>query len=262
MNKGKKLYKGKAKILYEGPEKGTAIQHFKDDATAYNNQKKSLVEGKGVLNNRISEHILNNLNQIGIKTHLIKRLNMREQLVRLVEIIPVEFIVRNIATGSLTKRLGIPDGTVLSKPLVEYSYKNDELGDPLVAREHVLEFKWIKSESYLNIINDQCLRINDFMQGMFRGVGIKLVDFKLEFGITNIDGAETILLADEISPDTCRLWDVISEKKLDKDRFRKDLGNIIQAYQEVARRLGIIHEEANISEVKFGKPKAVKIKNK
>ena len=261
MNKGKKLYEGKAKILYEGPEKGSAIQHFKDDATAYNNQKKSIVEGKGVLNNRISEHILNNLNQIGVKTHLIKRINMREQLVRLVEIIPLEFIVRNIATGSLTKRLGIPDGAILSKPLIEYSYKNDELGDPLIAREHILEFKWASQEE-LKFINNSCIRINDFMQGMFRGVGIKLVDFKLEFGRVTIDGKKEILLADEISPDTCRLWDVISEKKLDKDRFRKDLGNIIQAYQEVARRLGIIHEEANISEVKFGKPKAVNIKNK
>jgi len=262
MNKGKKLYEGKAKILYEGPAKGTAIQHFKDDATAYNNQKKSTVEGKGVLNNRISEHIMNNLNQIGIKTHLIKRINMREQLVRLVEIIPVEFIVRNIATGSLTKRLGIPDGTVLSKPLLEYSYKKDELGDPLVAREHILEFNWIDNANQLDIINDYCLRINDFMQGMFRGVGIKLVDFKLEFGIGEIEGKNEILLADEISPDTCRLWDVVSEKKLDKDRFRKDLGNIIQAYQEVARRLGIIHEEANIREIKFGKPTAVNIKKK
>ena len=261
MNKGKKLYEGKAKILYEGPEKGTAIQHFKDDATAFNNQKKSTVEGKGVLNNRISEHVLNNLNQIGIKTHLIKRLNMREQLVRLVEIIPLEFIVRNIATGSLTKKLGIADGTILSKPLIEYSYKNDDLGDPLVAKEHVLEFKWA-TENELEIINKQCLRINDFMQGMFRGVGIKLVDFKLEFGRVNIDNKIEILLADEISPDTCRLWDVVSEKKLDKDRFRKDLGNVMQAYQEVARRLGIIHEEANISEIKFGKPKAVNIKKK
>ena len=262
MNKGKKLYEGKAKILYEGPEKGTAIQHFKDEATAFNNLKKSTVEGKGVLNNRISEHIFNNLNQIGVKTHLIKRLNMREQLVRLVEIIPVEFIVRNIATGSLTKKLGIADGTVLSKPLIEYSYKNDDLGDPLVAREHILEFKWIKNEWELDYINKCCLRINDFMQGMFRGVGIKLVDFKLEFGIVNIDEKKEIILADEISPDTCRLWDVVSEKKLDKDRFRKDLGNIIQAYQEVARRLGIIHEEGNISEVKFGQPKVVDIKKK
>ena len=261
MNKGKKLYEGKAKIIYEGPEKGTAIQHFKDDATAFNNQKKSSVEGKGVLNNRISEHILQNLNQIGIKTHLIKRLNMREQLVYLVEIIPIEFIVRNIATGSLTKKLGIPDGTILSKPLIEYSYKNDQVGDPLVAREHIIEFNWASSLE-LDLIKDYCLRINDFMQGMFRGVGIKLVDFKLEFGRLDKAGNKEIILADEISPDTCRLWDVQSEKKLDKDRFRKDLGNIIQAYQEVARRLGIMHEEANISEVQFGKPKAVNLKKK
>ena len=261
MNKGKKLYEGKAKILYEGPDKGTAIQHFKDEATAFNNEKKSTVEGKGVLNNRISEHILNNLNQIGIKTHLIKRLNMREQLVKLVEIIPVEFIVRNIATGSLTKRLGIADGTILSKPLLEFSYKDDDLGDPLVAKEHILEFNWAL-ESELKIIETYCLRINDFMQGMFRGVGIKLVDFKLEFGRIKIEDKSEIILADEISPDTCRLWDVVSEKKLDKDRFRKDLGNIIQAYQEVARRLGIMHEESNISEVKFGKPKAVNLKKK
>jgi len=186
MNKGKKIYEGKAKILYETKDKSLAIQHFKDDATAFNNQKKTTVEGKGVLNNRISEHILNNLNQIGIKTHLMKRLNMREQLVRLVEIIPVEFIVRNIATGSLTKKLGIADGTILSKPLIEYSYKNDELGDPLIAKEHILEFKWA-TEKELEMINNYCLRINDFMQGMFRGVGIKLVDFKLEFGRVNIN---------------------------------------------------------------------------
>ena len=261
MNKGKKLYEGKAKIVYEGPEKGTAIQHFKDDATAFNNQKKATVEGKGVLNNRISEHILSNLNQIGIETHLIKRLNMREQLITLCEIFPVEFIVRNIATGSLTKKLGIADGTVLSKPLIEYSYKNDDLGDPLVAKEHIIEFKWA-TEEQLDLIKNYCLRINDFMQGMFRGIGIKLVDFKLEFGISLNDDKNEILLADEISPDTCRLWDVVSEKKLDKDRFRKDLGNIIQAYQEVARRLGIIHEEGNISEVKFGKPTAVNLKKK
>ena len=262
MTKGKKLYEGKAKIIYEGPEKGTAIQHFKDDATAFNNQKKSSVEGKGVLNNRISEHILNNLNQIGIKTHLIKRINMREQLIRLVEIIPVEFIVRNIATGSLTKKLGIPDGTILSKPLIEYSYKNDDLGDPLVAREHVLEFKWVKDAGSLDFINNECLRINDFMQGMFRGVGIKLVDFKLEFGITNIDGKESIILADEISPDTCRLWDSVTDKKLDKDRFRKDLGDLIPAYTDVAKRLGILHEQSNVSAVNVTRLSSVKKKNK
>ena len=186
---------------------------------------------------------------------------MREQLIQLVEIIPIEFTVRNIAAGSLTKRLGIADGTILKNPLLEYCYKNDELNDPLIAKEHILLFNW-STESELDEIKKSCLRINDFMQGMFRSVGIKLVDFKLEFGRLWKDGKAYIILADEISPDTCRLWDTLSEKKLDKDRFRKDLGNIIQAYQEVARRLGIMHEETNISEVKFGKPKAVDLKNK
>ena len=238
MNKREKIYEGKAKILYKGTEKNTAIQYFKDHATAFNNLKKSTIEGKGIFNNKISEHIFIKLNQIGIKTHFIKSLNEREQLIHMVEIIPLEFIVRNIATGSLTKRLGITDGTVLSKPLLEYSYKNDELGDPLVAREHIAEFNWASSAE-LDLINNQCLKINNFMQTMFKNVGIKLVDFKLEFGRINIDGKKEILLADEISPDTCRFWDVVSEKKLDKDRFRKDLGNLIQAYQEVAERLGI-----------------------
>jgi len=260
MNKGKKLHEGKTKIIYEGPEQGTGIQHFKDDAVSFNNQKKTTIEGKGVLNNRISEHILNNLNQIGIKTHLIKRLNMREQLIKLCEIFPVEFVLRNVATGSLTKRLGVPDGTILSKPLIEFYYKNDDLGDPIISKEHIIEFGWIKDLTTLDIIIDQCLRINDFMQGMFRSVGIKVVDFKLEFGKSKNDNQ--ILLVDEISPDTCRLWDVVTEKKLDKDRFRKDLGNVMQAYQEVARRLNIIHEDTNISEVKFGKPKVVDIKKK
>ena len=257
MKKGKKLYEGKAKIVYAGPDKGTAIQHFKDHATAFNNLKKSTIEGKGVLNNRISEHILKNLEQIGIKTHLIKRINMREQLIRLVEIIPIEFIIRNIATGSLTKRLGIKDGTVLEKPLLEFCYKNDELGDPLIAREHIYAFNWA-NVIQLDHITEQCHRINDFMQGMFRGIGIKLVDFKLEFGTVN----GKIILADEISPDTCRLWDIKSDEKLDKDRFRNNLGNLIPAYEEVARRLNILHEQTNISEVKFGKPTAVKIKKK
>ena len=238
MNEREKIYEGKAKILYKGTEKNTAIQYFKDHATAFNNLKKSTIEGKGIFNNKISEHIFIKLNQIGIKTHFIKSLNEREQLIHMVEIIPLEFIVRNIATGSLTKRLGITDGTVLSKPLLEYSYKNDELGDPLVAREHIAEFNWASSAE-LDLINNQCLEINNFMQTMFKNVGIKLVDFKLEFGRINIDGKKEILLADEISPDTCRFWDVVSEKKLDKDRFRKDLGNLIQAYQEVAERLGI-----------------------
>jgi len=259
MKKGKKLYEGKAKILYAGPETGTAIQHFKDHATAFNNQKQSTIEGKGILNNRISEHILSNLNGVGIETHLIKRINMREQLIKLVEIIPIEFVVRNIATGSLTNRLGIEDGTVLEKPLIEFCYKSDELNDPIVAREHIYAFDWASPEE-LDFIVSQCLRINDFMQGMFKSVGIKLVDFKLEFGRLNQAGKKNIILADEISPDTCRLWDVTSEEKLDKDRFRKNLGNLFEAYQEVAKRLNILHEETNISAVKFGKLRSIKNK--
>ena len=259
MKKGKKLYEGKAKILYAGPETGTAIQHFKDQATAFNNQKQSIIEGKGILNNRISEHILSNLNGVGIETHLIKRINMREQLIKLVEIIPIEFVVRNIATGSLTNRLGIEDGTVLEKPLIEFCYKSDELNDPIIAREHIYAFDWA-SPKELDFIVSQCLRINDFMQGMFKSVGIKLVDFKLEFGRLNQDGKKNIILADEISPDTCRLWDVTSEEKLDKDRFRKNLGNLFEAYQEVAKRLNILHEETNISAVKFGKLRSIKNK--
>ena len=261
MKKGKKLYEGKAKILYAGPEKGTAIQHFKDHATAFNNQKQSTIEGKGILNNRISEHILSSLNQIGIETHLVKRINMREQLIKLVEIIPIEFVVRNIATGSLTKRLGIEDGTILDRPLIEFCYKSDVLNDPLVSSEHIDAFGWATMVE-LDYIKVQCLRINDFMQGMFKGVGIKLVDFKLEFGKLNQDGKKKIILADEISPDTCRLWDASSEEKLDKDRFRKDLGNLIEAYQEVARRLNILHETTNISAVKFGKLRSIKNRKK
>tara|TARA_B100000965_G_scaffold162540_1_gene135393 strand:- start:295 stop:1074 length:780 start_codon:yes stop_codon:yes gene_type:complete len=259
MKKGKKLYEGKAKILYASPEKNLAIQHFKDDATAFNNQKKATIEGKGILNNRISEHILSNLNQVGIKNHLIKRINMREQLVKIVEIIPIEFIVRNIASGSLTKRLGIEEGTVLDRPLIEYCLKNDDLGDPLISREHILTFDWLNIME-LDWISEECRRINDFLQGMFRGVGIKLVDFKVEFGRSSQDN--NIILADEISPDTCRLWDSTTEKKLDKDIFRKDLGNLIEGYQEVARRLNILHEQSNIRPIKFPKPKAVKIKKK
>ena len=261
MKKGKKLYEGKAKIIFASEDKNLVIQHFKDDATAYNNLKKDIIEGKGILNNRISEHILANLSQIGIKNHLVKRINMREQLVKLVEIIPIEFVVRNIATGSLTKRLGIEDGTVLEYPLIEYCLKNDELGDPLVSREHILAFKWMDIIE-LDWINEEIKRINDFLQGMFRGVGIKLVDFKVEFGRVQNDEKNEIILADEISPDTCRLWDVKNDKKLDKDRFRKDLGNLIEAYQEVARRLDILHEQSNVRPLKFSKPKEVKIKKK
>ena len=261
MKKGKKLYEGKAKIVYASSEKNLVIQHFKDDATAFNNKKKSVIDGKGILNNRISEHILTYLSQVGIKNHLVKRLNMREQLIKRVEIIPIEFVVRNIATGSLTNRLGIEEGTVLNSTLIEYCLKDDKLGDPLISKEHIYTFKWATRRE-IEKIDRQLLRINDFLVGLFRGIGIKLVDFKVEFGRYKNNSKNEILLADEISPDTCRLWDMNTEKKLDKDRFRKNLGNLIQAYQEVAKRLGILHEQSNVRPLRFPKPKAVKIKNK
>jgi len=263
MNKGKKIYEGKAKIIYETNDKDLVIQHFKDDATAFNALKKANIEGKGVLNNRISEYLLNSLSQCGIQTHLLKRLNMREQLIKKAEIVPIEFIVRNIATGSLSKRLGISEGTVLDKPLLEYYLKNDELGDPIITKEHIYAFEWATKKE-IEIIDKMSLRINDLLQGVFRGVGIKLVDFKIEYGRvwSNNKEINEIILADEISPDTCRLWDMKTEKKLDKDRFRKDLGNVIEAYQEVARRLGITPEETNISEVNFGKTVSIKFKKK
>ena len=257
IKKGKKLYEGKAKIIYATSDRNLVIQYFKDDATAFNNLKKSKIEGKGVLNNRISEHILTNLGQIGIKNHLVKRLNMREQVIKAVEIIPIEFIVRNIATGSITKRLGIEDGTVLKHPLLEFCLKNDKLGDPIIAEEHIFAFDWATKKE-IEKVKKMILRINDFMTGMFGGVGIKLVDFKLEFGRLKSNGKTEIILADEISPDTCRLWDSITDKKLDKDRFRKDLGDIIPAYTEVAKRLGILHEQSNLTAVNVTKLRPIK----
>ena len=188
---------------------------------------------------------------------------MREQLIRKVEIVPIEFIVRNIATGSLSKRLGISEGTVLEKPLLEYYLKNDELADPIITKEHIYAFEWA-TKNEIDTIDKMSLRINDLLQGMFRAVGIKLVDFKIEYGRvwSKSKEANEIILADEISPDTCRLWDMKTEKKLDKDRFRKDLGDLVEAYQEVARRLGIMPEESNISEVNFGKTASIKFKKK
>ena len=261
MKKGKKLYEGKAKIVYATNDKSLGIQHFKDSATAFNNKKRATIDGKGILNNRISEHILSNLSQIGIKNHLVKRLNMREQLIKLVEIIPIEFIVRNVATGSLTKRLGIEDGTELRKPLIEFCLKNDDLGDPLISKEHIFAFEWA-SKKEIDKIEANLHRMNDFMIGMFRGVGIKLIDFKLEFGRFDANGKKDVILADEISPDTCRLWDSLTDKKLDKDRFRKDLGDLIPAYTEVAKRLGILHEQSNVTAVNVTKLSSVKKKSK
>jgi phosphoribosylaminoimidazole-succinocarboxamide synthase len=241
MNKRRQVYEGKAKILYEGPESGTLIQYFKDDATAFNNQKHDTLEGKGVLNNRFTEYFMNRIALIGIPTHFIRRLNMREQLVKKVEIIPVEVIVRNIVAGSMAKRLGIEEGSPLPRSIVEFTYKKDELGDPLVSDEHVTALGWA-TPAELDDMVAMTLRINDFLIGLFAGIGIKLVDFKLEFGRYVEDGVMRIILADEISPDNCRLWDIDTNEKLDKDRFRRDLGGVMEAYQEVAKRLGILQE--------------------
>jgi phosphoribosylaminoimidazole-succinocarboxamide synthase len=242
MVRRRQIYEGKAKILYEGPEPGTLIQYFKDDATAFNAQKRGTISGKGVLNNRISEHIFVALQTIGVPTHFIRRLNMREQLVRQVEIVPIEVVVRNVAAGSLSKRLGIEEGTQLPRTIIEYYYKDDALGDPMIADEHIACFGWA-SQDEMNDIADMAIRVNDFMCGMFAGIGIRLVDFKLEFGRIWDNDYSRIILADEISPDGCRLWDMKTNEKLDKDRFRQSLGGEAEAYQEVARRLGLMPEE-------------------
>jgi phosphoribosylaminoimidazole-succinocarboxamide synthase len=241
MTRRRKIYEGKAKILYEGPEPGTLIQYFKDDATAFNAQKKGTISGKGVLNNRISEHVFTLLGLIGIPTHFIRRLNMREQLIREVEIIPLEIVVRNVAAGSLATRLGIQEGTRLPRSIVEYYYKNDALNDPMVSEEHVTCFGWASTQDLDDIVA-LTLRINDFLTGLFLGVGIVLVDFKIEFGRLYENEEMRIVLADEISPDNCRLWDSKTGEKMDKDRFRRDLGKVEEGYQEVARRLGILPE--------------------
>ncbi|WP_040486316.1 phosphoribosylaminoimidazolesuccinocarboxamide synthase [Lutibaculum baratangense] len=239
MNRRRKIYEGKAKILYEGPEPGTLVQHFKDDATAFNKQKHAQIEGKGVLNNRISEFIFQNLNAIGVPTHFIRRLNMREQLIREVEIIPLEVVVRNVAAGSLSKRLGMEEGVQLPRSIIEFYYKNDELGDPMVSEEHITAFGWASPQEIDDMMS-LALRVNDFLVGLFLGVGIRLVDFKIELGRLYEGDMMRIVLADEISPDSCRLWDMKSGEKLDKDRFRRDMGGLVEAYQEVARRLGIM----------------------
>ncbi len=241
MARRNKVYEGKAKVLFEGPEPGTLVQYFKDDATAFNNTKHGIITGKGVLNNRISEHLMTRLNEIGIPTHFVRRLNMREQLVKAVEIIPIEVVVRNVAAGSLADRLGIAEGTPLPRSIVEYRYKSDELNDPFVSEEHITAFGWAATQDLDDMLS-LSLRVNDFLSGLFFGIGIRLVDFRLEFGRLYTDDDMQIVIADEISPDNCRLWDVETGEKMDKDRFRRDLGKVEEGYQEVARRLGILPE--------------------
>ncbi len=243
MARRKKIYEGKAKILYEGTEPGTIVQYFKDDTTAFNAEKKEVIDGKGVLNNRLSEYFMTGLNTIGVPTHFIKRLNMREQLVRSCEIIPLEVIVRNYAAGSLSKRLGIEEGTQLPRPVVEYSYKDDSLGDPLVSEEHIAAFGWASQQDMDDILS-LALRVNDFLSGVMYGVGIRLVDFKIEIGRVYDGDFQRLIIADEISPDSCRLWDIETGQKLDKDVFRRDLGDLADAYSEVARRLGVLPKVA------------------
>lgn len=235
------LYEGKAKIIYPGMEPGTVIQHFKDDATAFNNLKKGTIAGKGIINNRISEFVMLRLQELGIPTHFIRTLNMREQLVRQVDIIPVEVVIRNYAAGSFAKRYGVEEGTKLPRMLIEFFLKNDALGDPLIGEDYIYTFGL--SDPYeLEEIKTLTFRINDFLSGLFAGLGLKLVDFKLEFGRIQLEDRVQVFLADEVSPDTCRLWDAKSGRKLDKDRFRHDLGDVEEAYQEVARRLGVLPE--------------------
>jgi phosphoribosylaminoimidazole-succinocarboxamide synthase len=239
MARRKKIYEGKAKDLFEGPEPGTLVQYFKDDATAGNGEKKDVIEGKGALNNRLSEFFMMGLMQIGIPTHFIKRLNMREQLIRQVEIIPLEVIVRNFAAGTMAKRLGLEEGTALPRPIVEFSYKDDSLNDPLVPEEYIIAFGWAGQQELDDIIS-VALRVNDFLSGTLFGVGIKLIDFKIEIGRLWENDYPRLVVADEISPDSCRLWDIETGEKLDKDVFRRDLGNLTDAYTEVARRLGVL----------------------
>lgn len=244
----KPIYEGKAKQLFEGPEPGTLIQRFKDDATAFNNQKKGTIRGKGVINNRISEFIMLRLAEIGVPTHFIRSLNMREQLVRAVDIIPLEVIVRNVVAGSFATRFGMPEGQRLSTPIVEFCLKNDALGDPFIAEDHILAFE-LAAPHELDEIRLMAMRTNDYLCGLFTGIGVSLVDFKIEFGrhIDEETGHLRILLADEISPDSCRLWDMKTNEKMDKDRFRRDMGGVEEAYMEIAKRLGVLHQ-AEIAE--------------
>lgn len=248
MSRRRRVYEGHAKVLFEGPEPGTLVQYFKDDTSAFNNQKTGTVTGKGVLNNRISEYLMTKLGEIGVPTHFMKRLNMREQLIRKVDIIPIQIVVRNVVAGSLAKRLGIAEGTVLPRSIVEFYLKKAELNNPMVSDEHITAFGWANPHE-IDEMMSLSLRINDYLSGLFLGIGLKLVDFKLEFGRLWDNDELHIILADEISPDNCRLWDVRTNEKMDKDRFRQDLGKVAEAYQEVAKRLGIMPESESLAEL-------------
>ncbi|MDE3840796.1 phosphoribosylaminoimidazolesuccinocarboxamide synthase [Bacillus methanolicus] len=234
MEKRALLYEGKAKKVYQTEDDNVVWIEYKDSATAFNGEKKAEITGKGRLNNEITSLLFSKLHDEGIETHFIKRLSETEQLVKKVAIIPLETVVRNVAAGSFSKRLGIEEGTPFSKPIVEFYLKNDELGDPLITDAHILELK-LATEEELKELKEKALKVNDILISFFKEIGIRLVDFKLEFG-KDADGR--IILADEISPDTCRLWDVNTNEKLDKDVFRRDLGNLTEAYENILARLG------------------------
>lgn len=232
MIKGKQIYEGKAKILYETDNPDFLIQYFKDDATAFNAQKKGTIQEKGIMNNKISTRLFEYLEKQGIPTHFVKQLSDREMLVKRVKIFPLEVIVRNIAAGSLCRYLGLEEGRKLLSPTLEFCYKADQLNDPLINEYHIVALELADAKE-LKTITDYTFKINDLLKAFFKKLNIDLVDFKLEFGTFK----NKIILADEISPDTCRLWEIGTGKKLDKDRFRRDLGNIEQAYQEVLSRV-------------------------
>ncbi len=233
MEKKELLYEGKAKQVYTTENENQLIVSYKDDATAFNGVKKGTIEAKGIVNNRMSNYLMKMLEEKGIPTHLVEELNDRETVVKKVTIVPLEVIVRNIAAGSLSKRLGLPEGTKLSKTVLEYCYKDDDLGDPMINDYHIYALDLATKEE-LEIISDYAFRVNEALSEYLKAAKIELIDFKIEFG-RMADG--TIILADEISPDTCRFWDSETNEKLDKDRFRRDLGNVEEAYQEVLSRL-------------------------
>ncbi len=238
MTTKKPLYEGKAKIIFDGPEVDTLVQFFKDDATAFNAKKTDVITGKGILNNYISEHLMLAIRKIGISNHFISRINNREQIVRKLEIIPIEVVVRNVAAGTICPRLGLEEGTLLNNALIEFYLKNDCLNDPIISTEHIFTFGWATPDE-LKVMVEDTQRINEFLIDLFLGIGVRLIDFKLEFGRYQTESAVEIMVADEISPDNCRLWDIKTNEKMDKDRFRRDLGGLRDAYQEIARRLGI-----------------------
>ncbi len=233
MKKLEQMYEGKAKKVFRTDDPERFIVEYKDDATAFNGQKKGTILGKGAINNRMTNMLMQMLEKQGVPTHFVEELSERETVVKKVTIVPLEVIVRNISAGSFAQRYGVEEGIVFDEPTIEFSYKNDDLGDPLMNQYHALALKLATKEE-IDTIKSMALKVNAVLKEIFLGVGIKLVDFKLEFGRTT-DG--TVILADEISPDTCRLWDKETNEKLDKDRFRRDMGNVEGAYQEVMRRL-------------------------